>query len=104
MLFVPSRIITEGLEPWLLYLKTRALENRIPVIAPNVYDPPRHSGGSVIIDLEESETSHVVLPKVVASAGEGETVVVGDVDIEEARRLRVKRLSERKQSAYASSR
>lgn len=39
LLFVPSRIVSEGLDPWLLYLRTRALENRIPVIAPNIFDP-----------------------------------------------------------------
>ncbi len=100
MLFVPSRIISEGLDPWLLYLRTRALENRIPVVAPNVFDPPRYLGGSVIIDMEESDASPVVLPKVVASAGAGETVIVADIDIERARRLRSKRLSERKPSAY----
>ncbi len=101
LLFVPSRIISEGLDPWLLYLRTRALENRIPVIAPNVFDPPRYLGGSVIIDMEESDASPVVLPKVVASAGAGENVIVADIDIERARRLRSKRLSERMPSAYA---
>ncbi len=100
LLFVPSRIISDGLDPWLLYLRTRALENRIPVIAPNVFDPPRYLGGSVIIDLVESEGSPVVLPKIVASAGSGEKVIIADVDIDRARRLRSKRLSERKPSAY----
>ncbi len=100
LLFIPSRIISEGLDPWLLYLRTRALENRIPVIAPNVFDPPRYLGGSVIIDLEESDGSPVVLPRVVASAGSGETVIVADVNIDRARRLRSQRLSERIPSAY----
>jgi predicted amidohydrolase len=100
LLFVPSRIISEGLDPWLLYLRTRALENRIPIIAPNVFDPPRYLGGSVIIDLKQSDGNPVVLPRVVASAGSGETVIVADVDIENARILRSKRLSERMPSTY----
>jgi predicted amidohydrolase len=101
LLFVPSRIITDGLEAWLLYLRTRALENRIPVIAPNVCDPPRYIGGSVIIDLEESSKSPVVLPKVAASATFEETVIIASIDVDQARKLRAKRLSERKPSAYA---
>ncbi len=100
LLFVPSRIISEGQDPWLLYLRTRALENRIPVIAPNVFDPPRYLGGSVIIDLEERDASPVVLPKIVASARSGETLIVADVNIERSRRLRSQRLSERMASAY----
>lgn len=82
------------------YLRTRALENRIPVIVPNVFDPPRYSGGSVIIDLEERDAEPVVLPKVVASAGTGERVIVADVNIDRARRLRAKRLSERMPASY----
>ncbi len=100
LLFVPSRIISEGLDPWLLYLRTRALENRIPVIAPNVFDPPQYLGGSVIIDLVESDVSPVVLPKVVANAGSGENIIVADIDIDRARGLRSQRLSERRPSAY----
>jgi predicted amidohydrolase len=101
LIFVPSRIISEGLDPWLLYLRTRALENRIPVIAPNVFDPPRHPGGSVIIDLEESSITPVVLAKVVASAGTGETIIGAEINIDRARRLRSKRLSERVPATYA---
>lgn len=99
MLFVPSRIISEGVDPWILYLKTRALENRIPVIAPNILHPPRYMGGSVIIDLEE-KASPVVSPRVVASAGSGETIIVADLDIDKSERLRSERLSQRVPSAY----
>jgi predicted amidohydrolase len=37
LLFVPSRIGAAALDPWVLYLRTRSLENRIPLIAPNVF-------------------------------------------------------------------
>lgn len=99
MLFVPSRIVSEGLDPWSLYLKTRALENRIPIVAPTVFDPPRYPGGSVIIDLK-TNTTQVVVPWVVASAGSREEVIVADIDLNAARRLRLKRLSERVPRAY----
>lgn len=100
VLFVPSRIVSQGLDPWLLYLRTRALENRIPVVAPNVFDPPRYPGGSAIIDLAETEGTPVVLPKIIASAGAGERVIVANINIERARELRSKRLSERVTSTY----
>lgn len=99
LLFVPSRIISNGLDPWLLYLKTRALENRIPVIAPNVFDPPRYPGGSVIIELETCPNA-VVLPRVTASSERGDSVLLVDINLDEARQLRAQRLSERRQEAY----
>ena len=99
MLFVPSRIILDGIDPWVLYLRTRALENRLPVIAPNILHPPRYMGGSVIIELEEN-AGPVILPKIVASAGSRETVIVADLDIDKSRRLRSERLSQRVPSAY----
>ena len=99
MLFVPSQIVLDGIDPWVLYLRTRALENRLPVIAPNILHPPRYMGGSVIIELEEN-AGPVILPKIVASAGSRETVIVADLDIDKSRRLRSERLSQRVPSAY----
>lgn len=100
LLFVPSRIVSEGADPWILYLRTRALENRVPVVAPNIFHPTRYVGGSVIIDLVVDHSSRVVLPKIIASAKSGEVVIVADVDIDRARELRRERLSDRRLSAY----
>lgn len=100
LLFVPSRIISDGIEPWMLYLKTRALENRISVIAPNVFDPPRYPGSSVIIELEEISSNAVVLPKVDAFLENGDGVILADINLDETRRLRSERLSERRPEAY----
>lgn len=85
---------------WLLYLKTRALENRLPIIVPNVTYPPKYVGGSVIIDLEADNSTHAVSPKLVASAQDEEEVILAEVDIEKARELRRERLEERKPNAY----
>ncbi|HKM77214.1 MAG TPA: carbon-nitrogen hydrolase family protein [Candidatus Bathyarchaeia archaeon] len=103
LLFVPSRIVSQGMEPWLLYLKTRALENRLPIIAPNVTSPPTYNGGSVIIDLEVDPSTNVVYPKIIAQAKDEEKVLLADVDVEQARELRKKRLAERLPSAYSLS-
>ena len=103
LLFVPSRIVAQGMEPWLLYLKTRALENRLPIIAPNVTYPPTYIGGSVVIDLEVDPSTNIVSPKIIASAKDEEKVVLADVDVEQARELRKEKLAERLPSAYSLS-
>ena len=100
LLFVPSRIIANGLDPWILYLRTRSLENRIPVIAPNVFHPPRYAGGSIIIDPKLDDASGVVTPEIVASATTGETAVIADVNVDMLRTLRRERLNERQPEAY----
>jgi predicted amidohydrolase len=100
ILFVPSRIVREGIEPWLIYLKSRALENRIPIVAPNGTHPPKYSGGSVIIDLQVDRSTNIVTAALSAWAGEESKVIFADVDIEQARRLREERLAERQPKAY----
>jgi predicted amidohydrolase len=102
LLFVPSRIIADGLDPWILYLRARSLENRIPVIAPNVFDPPRYVGGSVIVDLEMDSASGVVRPKIVASAKNGESLITADVNVDLARELRRERFGDRRPEAYSN--
>jgi len=100
LIFVPSRIGHTALDPWILYLRTRAMENRIPIIAANVFRPPRYIGGTVIVDLIPQRDGKAVLPKIVASAGSGEKLVVADVDVERARELRRERFLDRRPTAY----
>src|SRR5918912_944567 len=38
ILFFPSKIRYDGIKPWHMYVQVRALENRIPIAAPNVRD------------------------------------------------------------------
>ena len=52
ILFSPSRIVKEGIEPWKMYIQVRSLENRIPIIAPNVEDV-KFGGSSLIVELTE---------------------------------------------------
>ena len=54
ILFSPSRIVKEGIEPWKMYVQVRSLENRIPIIAPNVSDI-KFGGNSLIIELVKKE-------------------------------------------------
>ena len=54
ILFTPSRIVKEGIEPWKMYVQVRSLENRIPIIAPNVKDK-KFGGNSLIVELVKKE-------------------------------------------------
>ena len=54
IIFSPSRIVKEGIEPWKMYVQVRSLENRIPVIAPNV-ENTRFGGNSLIVELTKEE-------------------------------------------------
>ncbi|MFN4337209.1 MAG: carbon-nitrogen hydrolase family protein [Candidatus Nitrosocaldus sp.] len=92
ILFFPSKIVNEGLEPWHIYVKARALENRVPVVAPNLCSK-EYGGMSIIVDLAYNESLDIVLPYVV-TASAGEHVLISDVDLELSRRVRRLRLME----------
>ena len=54
IIFSPSRIVKEGIDPWKMYVQVRSLENRIPIIAPNV-ENIRFGGNSLIVELTKEE-------------------------------------------------
>jgi len=93
LLLVPSLIPAKGIEPWLIYLRARALENRVPVVAPNLYAPPNLTGQSCVIDLSYDKKQHV-MELVERRAPRGKTSVVVDLDLRTKRPLREERLRE----------
>ena len=99
LLLIPSRIVTMGVEPWHLYLKVRALENRIPIIAPNVVEPPLFNGHSLIVELDFDSKTEIVYPKT-AEASTHEQVLTYDIDLRLSKKLREKRLAERRPKLY----
>ena len=72
ILFSPSRIVKEGIEPWKMYVQVRSLENRIPIIAPNVEDI-KFGGSSLIVELTKEEK--IVKTRVTELKGEYEKTV-----------------------------
>jgi len=72
ILFSPSRIVKEGIEPWKMYVQVRSLENRIPIIAPNVEDI-KFGGNSLVIELTKEEK--IVKTRVTELKGEYEETV-----------------------------
>lgn len=63
----PSRIVRRGILPWHLYVQTRALENRIPILAANV-ENKKFGGNSIIVDLAENDG--VMIPKLTKVRGQ----------------------------------
>ena len=87
ILFSPSRIVKKGIEPWKMYVQVRSLENRIPIIAPNVEDI-KFGGSSLIVELTEEEK--IVKTKVTELKGEyEETVNIKFSNYETIRKQRV---------------
>lgn len=97
LLVVPSLIIAAGLDPWLVYLRARSLENRVPLVSANAYWPPRFLGRSVILDLNYSEKEHVM--KLAEEWTQpGRTFVLADLDLRRNVHQRAERLRELRDS------
>ncbi len=93
LLLVPSLISAKGIEPWLIYLRARCLENRIPVVAPNVYAPPPFPGQSCVLDLSYDKKEHVMELVERRSPGRKTSIIV-EIDLGSKRHLREERLRE----------
>ncbi len=100
IIFNPSRVNVDGVEPWHLYLKVRALENRVPIVGVNPVFPPNYLGRSIIVDLKVKETSKVVYPVSIAEGNTECGVILGVLNPISLRIYRVERLRNRNVKAY----
>ena len=100
LIFCPSRIREDGIEPWHLYVQVRALENRVPVAAPNACSK-QYGGKSLIVDLEYDEKTNIAVPNQ-ALASVNEQILVMDIDLERARKMRKLRFDDIKTDIYKS--
>ena len=90
ILFSPSRIVKEGIEPWKMYVQVRSLENRIPIIAPNVEDI-KFGGSSLIVELTKEEK--IVKTRVTELKGECEESV--NITLSNYETIRKQRIEDR---------
>ncbi|MDJ0269865.1 MAG: carbon-nitrogen hydrolase family protein [Aigarchaeota archaeon] len=95
----PSRIVSEGVGVWRQYVKVRSVENRIPIVAANIYLRRLFGGGSIITGLRQSRRG-VVYPISLASVGAGEKLMVADMELDAIAGAREERLANRLPSAY----
>ena len=100
VLFFPSKIKTEGVGPWHIYLQARALENRIPVVAPNVCTGP-FGGRSIIVDFSYNKRNDIALPRP-RVLSENQQVLAANIDIIQARNIRRERFKDFRQDLYPS--
>ncbi|MCS7136072.1 MAG: carbon-nitrogen hydrolase family protein [Nitrososphaerota archaeon] len=98
LIFNPSRIVKEAMEPWRLYVKARCLENRMPIVAVNIYDSAHPGGSFICAPLEGAK--RFVHPVVLTQADHGPTTLTCDIDLVNIVEFRIDRLSRRVPAAY----
>ncbi|MHA1267077.1 MAG: carbon-nitrogen hydrolase family protein [Candidatus Helarchaeota archaeon] len=97
IIFSPVLIRQEGIENWHIYLKARALENRMPVCAVNCvgeFNNRIFTGQSLLIDFKKGYETPSKLQIQKAPKNE-ECILFKTIDLHTARKLRKKRLAER---------
>ena len=72
ILFSPSRIVKNGIESWKMYVQVRFLENRIPIVVPNVEDV-KFGVNSLIVELTKEQK--IVKTRITELKGECEESV-----------------------------
>jgi omega-amidase len=100
LVLCPSRIVKPGVTPWQQYVTVRCLENRMPIVAPNVYAPPWFTGHSMIISLREDTRTRISHPRIATTAREGEGIVTQEIDLSLHNRLRRERFADRRPDTY----
>ncbi|MFX1297776.1 MAG: carbon-nitrogen hydrolase family protein [Promethearchaeota archaeon] len=97
LIFTPVLIRKEGIKNWHIYLKARALENRMPICAVNCvgqFNDRNFPGQSLIIDFQRDHDTPSKLH--IRQAPENKEFILMDIiDLHTARKLRRKRLAER---------
>ena len=96
ILFSPTQIRTEGLENWGIYLKARALENRIPVVACNTFGKlleTEFPGHSKIISFVEDFISPSKL-RIVEGPIDSSGFILDEFDLQFPKKLRALRFKE----------
>lgn len=97
ILFSPTQIREDGMENWHVYLKARALENRVPVVACNTigsYLKRKFLGNSKIISFYKGKISPSKL-KILEGPRGSSGFIFDEIDLNYPRKLREIRLKEK---------
>ena len=106
ILFFPSKIRYEGIKPWHLYVQVRALENRMPIAAPNVCDYNSSSnnniykGKSIFVDFDYDYKTNIAIPKPRLGSSVKDQILIMDIDLNRTRKLRKKRFEDFRDNLY----
>jgi predicted amidohydrolase len=97
ILFSPTQIREDGMDNWEIYLKARALENRVPIAACNSlgsYLNRKFLGNSKIISFHRGEISPSRL-KIMEAPIDSSGFIYDDIDLTFPKKIRKIRLGER---------
>ena len=102
ILFFPSKIRYEGIKPWHMYVQVRALENRIPIAAPNVCDSSNriYKGKSIFVDFDYNYKTDIAVPKLRFGSSVNDQILIMDIDLNRTRKLRKKRFEDFRNNLY----
>jgi predicted amidohydrolase len=107
ILFFPSKIRYEGIRPWHMYVQVRALENRIPLAAPNVCDDDSSSnnniiykGKSIFVDFDYHYKTDIAVPNLKFGSSVNEQILIMDIDLKRTRKLCKKRFEDFRNDLY----
>jgi predicted amidohydrolase len=106
ILFFPSKIRYEGIKPWHMYVQVRALENRIPIAAPNVCGDNSsnnnsiYKGKSIFADFDYDYETDIAIPKLRFGSSVNEQILIMDIDVKHTRKLRKKRFEDFRNNLY----
>ncbi len=92
MLAVPAKIRKEGAVPWMTYVQTRVLENRLSIAFANCSYGRHFRGGSSVVDLTEK---YGIMHCRTMSIPGGESAAVFEIAPERLRSARRSRLGDR---------
>ena len=83
ILFFPSKIRYEGMKPWHMYVQVRALENRIPIAAPNICDSSNtiYKGKSIFVDFDYNYKTDIAVPKLRFGSSVNDQILIMDIDL-----------------------
>ncbi|MFX1377822.1 MAG: carbon-nitrogen hydrolase family protein [Promethearchaeota archaeon] len=97
ILFSPTQIRNDGMENWNVYLKARALENRVPIVACNTfghYLRRKFLGNSKIISFYRGNISPSKL-KIMEGPKSSSGFIIDEIDLNFPRKLRKIRFKEK---------
>ncbi|MFX1390395.1 MAG: carbon-nitrogen hydrolase family protein [Promethearchaeota archaeon] len=97
ILFSPTQIRADGMDNWYVYLKARALENRIPIVACNSfgnYYRRKFPGNSKIISFQSGKISPSKL-KIIEAPINSSGFIFDDIDLAFPKKLRKIRFNEK---------
>jgi predicted amidohydrolase len=78
-----------------MYVQVRALENRIPIAAPNVCDINNiYKGKSILVDFNYDNKTDIAIPRLRVGSSVNEQILIMDINLNYAKKLRKKRFEE----------